>query len=243
MAKNSQVLLKVTELSVSYGFVSALKNASIELFEGEFVTLIGANGAGKSTLLEAILGMHHPDSGGVFFQGEDITHRPTDRIVAMGIALCPEGRGILPMMSVLENLQLGAFHRRDFIQEGLHRVSELFPILWKRKEQVAGTLSGGEQQMLSIGRALMASPSLLMLDEPSLGLAPLIVNEVFRIIGGLADDRHTILLAEQNVKKTLQYAERGYVFETGKIVLKGSARELMQNEAVIEAYLGGRGGD
>jgi len=243
LAKNSQVLLKVTELSVSYGFISALRNASIELFEGEFVTLIGANGAGKSTLLEAILGMHHPDSGRVFFQGEDITHRPTDRIVAMGIALCPEGRGILPMMSVLENLQLGAFHCRDFIQEGLHRVSELFPILWKRKEQVAGTLSGGEQQMLSIGRALMASPSLLMLDEPSLGLAPLVVNEVFRIIGSLADDRHTILLAEQNVKKTLQYAERGYVFETGKIVLKGSARELMQNEAVIEAYLGGRGGD
>jgi branched-chain amino acid transport system ATP-binding protein len=243
LAKNSQVLLKVTELSVSYGFVSALRNASIELFEGEFVTLIGANGAGKSTFLEAILGMHHPDSGGVFFQGEDITHRPTDRIVAMGITLCPEGRGILPMMSVLENLQLGAFHRRDFIQEGLHRVSELFPILWKRKEQVAGTLSGGEQQMLSIGRALMASPSLLMLDEPSLGLAPLVVDEVFRIIGGLADNRQTILLAEQNAKKTLQYAERGYVFETGKIVLKGSARELMQNEAVIEAYLGGRGGD
>ena len=243
MARNSSAVLRVSDLSVSYGFVCALKEASVELSEGEFVTLIGSNGAGKSTFLEAFLGMHRADSGRIFFRGEEITHRPTDRIVAMGIALCPEGRGILSLMSVIENLQLGAFHHRRSIQESLERVFELFPILSRRREQAAGTLSGGEQQMLSIGRALMASPTLLMLDEPSLGLAPLMVNELFKVVGVLADDHHqTILLAEQNAKKALQYARRGYVFETGKIVLEGSVQELMRNDAVIDAYLGGRGG-
>lgn len=227
------------DLSVSYGLISAVKDASIDLFEGELVTLIGANGAGKSTFLEAILGMHRAVEGRILFLEEEITHKTTDRIVALGIALCPEGRGILPLMSVLENLQLGAFHHRGFIQEGLNRVSELFPILWKRKDQAAGTLSGGEQQMLSIGRALMAAPTLLMLDEPSLGLAPLVVNELFRIIGKLVDDSHSILLAEQNVKKALQCAKRGYVFETGRIVLQGSAQELIHHDGVIRVYLGG----
>jgi branched-chain amino acid transport system ATP-binding protein len=240
LAKNRSSVLKVLDLSVSYGFISALRNVSVELFAGEFVALIGANGAGKSTFLEAILGMHRAALGRIFFLGEEITHKTTDRIVALGIALCPEGRGILPLMSVLENLQLGAFHHREFMQEGLSRVSELFPILWKRKDQAAGTLSGGEQQMLSIGRALMASPRLLMLDEPSLGLAPLVINELFRIIGDLAGDSHTILLAEQNAKKALQYSKRGYVFETGRIVLEGSAQELANNDAVIRVFVGGR---
>ena len=240
MAENRSSVLRVLDLSVSYGFISAVKDVSVELFEGEFVAFIGANGAGKSTFLEAILGMHRAIGGRVFFLGEEITHKTTDRIVAQGITLCPEGRGILPLMSVLENLQLGAFHHRGLMQEGLNRVSELFPILWKRKDQAAGTLSGGEQQMLSIGRALMDSPRLLMLDEPSLGLAPLLVNELFKIIGNLAGESHTILLAEQNARKALQFAKRGYVFETGKIVLEGSAQELIHNDAVIRVYLGGK---
>jgi len=240
LAENSSSVLKVFDLSVSYGFISAVRNVNVELFEGEFVALIGANGAGKSTFLGTVLGIHRAVGGRVFFMGEEITHKTTDRIVAMGIALCPEERGILPLMSVLENLQLGAFHHRGFMKDGLNRVFELFPILWKRKQQAAGTLSGGEQQMLSIGRALMASPALLMLDEPSLGLAPLVVNELFKIIGNLAGDNHTILLAEQNARKALQYAKRGYVFETGKIVLEGSAQELMCNDEVIRVYLGGK---
>lgn len=239
LAENSPVMLEVKNLSVSYGFVSAVKEASVELGEGEFVTLIGANGAGKSTFLESVLGMQRAIGGSIFFKGREITNRPTDRIVARGISLCPEGRGILPLMSVLENLQLGAYHRRRTMEHGLERVLSQFPILGKRQHQAAGTLSGGEQQMLSIGRALMSSPELLMLDEPSLGLAPLVVTELFKIIGHLAGERHTILLAEQNAKKALQYASRGYVFETGKIVLKGKSHELMQNEAVIKAYLGG----
>jgi branched-chain amino acid transport system ATP-binding protein len=240
LEKNRFSVLKVLNLSVSYDFISAVKDVSVELFEGEFVTLIGANGAGKSTFLGTILGIHRAVKGRVFFMGEDITHKTTNHIVALGIALCPEERGILPLMNVLENLQLGAFHHRELMENGLNRVFELFPILWKRKQQAAGTLSGGEQQMLSIGRALMASPTLLMLDEPSLGLAPLVVNELFRIIGNLAGDHHTILLAEQNARKALQHAKRGYVFETGKIVLKGSTQELMSNDEVIRVYLGGK---
>ena len=242
MAENKSPILKVSALSVSYGFISAVKDASIDLFEGELVTLIGANGAGKSTFLEAILGMHRAIGGRIFFMGDEITHKATDHLVALGIALCPEGRGILPLMSVLENLQLGAFHQRGFMEEGLNRVFELFPILRERKQQAAGTLSGGEQQMLSIGRALMAAPKLLMLDEPSLGLAPIVVNELLRIIGQLADRGHTILLAEQNARKALQCAKRGYVFETGKIVLEGSAQDLMHNDEVVRVYLGGGSG-
>ena len=236
-------MLKVSGLSVSYGFICAVREVAIDLYEGEFVTLIGANGAGKSTLLETILGVHRADRGKVFFLGQDITNRPTDRIVAQGLALCPEGRGILPFMTVLENLELGAFHRRQYIREGLENVFELFPILQRRKQQAAGTLSGGEQQMLSIGRALMAAPKMLMLDEPSLGLAPLMVTEVFKVIRKLAERGHTILLAEQNAKKALQYASRGYVFETGRIALEGKAQDLLRDGEVIRLYLGGTGKD
>ena len=237
---NEVPILEVRSLSVSYGLVSALHNVNINLMKGEFVGLIGANGSGKSTFLETVLGLHSAETGTIFFMGEDITSKPTHRIVVRGITLCPEGRGILPIMSVLENLQLGGFHQRGLVKQGLSRVFEVFPILERRKNQPAGTLSGGEQQMLSIGRALMAFPSLLMLDEPSLGLAPLIVNGLFDIIGSLAGVNHTILLAEQNAKKTLQYAERGYVFEAGRVVLEGSAGELMHNDMVIKAYLGGK---
>lgn len=239
MAENKPALLQVSGLCVSYGHISAVEDAGIDLFEGELVTLIGANGAGKSTFLEAIMGMHRPSRGTISFMGREVTRMPTDSIVALGIALCPEGRGILPAMSVLENLQLGAFHRRNYMEEGFNKVFDLFPILSRRKQQAAGTLSGGEQQMLSIGRALMADPKVLMLDEPSLGLAPIVVNEVFRIIGELSDHGHTILLSEQNAKKALRYARRGYVFQTGKIVLEGSAEDLLHNDDVIRFYLGG----
>jgi branched-chain amino acid transport system ATP-binding protein len=239
LAENRTPVLQVSELSVSYGHISAVQDATIELFEGELVTLIGANGAGKSTFLETIMGIHRPTRGRISFMGEEITHMPTDGIVALGISLCPEGRGILPSMSVLENLQLGAFHNRRYLGESLVKVFGLFPILEKRKQQAAGTLSGGEQQMLSVGRALMADPKVLMLDEPSLGLASIVVDEVFRIIGELSDHGHTILLSEQNAKKALRYARRGYVFQTGRVVLEGSAEDLMRDNEVIRFYLGG----
>jgi branched-chain amino acid transport system ATP-binding protein len=237
---NRSPILSVSDLSVSYGLISAVRNISIDLYEGEFVTLIGANGAGKTTFLESVLGMHPAVRGRVFFQGKEITNWSTDRIVALGLTLCPEGRGILPAMSVLENLQLGAFHHRRHMPESLEKVFELFPILERRRHGRAGNLSGGEQQMLSIGRALMAGPKLLMLDEPSLGLAPIVVTEVFKIVTRLAELGHTILLAEQNAKKALQYASRGYVFETGRIAFEGSAGELMHNEDVVRVYMGAR---
>lgn len=239
MAQTEAAVLRVEELSVSYGIVSALKNVTLEVQEGELVALIGANGAGKSTFLATILGINRPREGRITFLGEDITHKPTERIVAGGIFLCPEGRGILPQMSVAENLLLGAYHNRRAINEGFARVFKLFPILAERRSQTAATLSGGQQQMLAIGRALMASPKLLMLDEPSLGLAPLVVNEVLEIVAQLAGEGYTVLLSEQNAKKALQYASRAYVFETGKVVLEGTPEELMANEAVIQAYLGG----
>jgi len=239
LAQTDAAVLQVENISVSYGIVSALKNVTVEVHEGELVALIGANGAGKSTFLETILGINRPGEGKISFLGQDITHKPTERIVSGGISLCPEGRGILPEMSVAENLLLGAYHNRKGIDEGFSRVFKLFPILEERKNQTAATLSGGQQQMLSVGRALMASPKLLMLDEPSLGLAPLVVNEVLEIVAQLAGEGYTVLLSEQNAKKALQYASRAYVFETGKVVLEGESAELMANEAVIQAYLGG----
>jgi branched-chain amino acid transport system ATP-binding protein len=239
LEQSNTSILRVEDLSVSYGMVSALVNVTMKALKGEFVTLIGANGAGKSTFLQTIIGISKPRQGKINFMGQDITLMSTDRIVAMGISMCPEGRGLLPKMTVLDNLLLGAYHSRHAINTSLKKVFETFPILEKRTKQSAGTLSGGEQQMLSIGRALMGSPKILMLDEPSLGLAPIVVNEVFQSIGQLAGGGYTILLSEQNAKKALDYASRGYVFETGRIVLEGNSEELKRNPAVVEAYLGG----
>lgn len=237
--QTNMAILSVNDLSVSYGMVSALVDVTIETYEGEFVALIGANGAGKSTLLETILGIVKPKKGKIDFNGKDITRMPTDKIVASGLSLCPEGRGILPQMTVQDNLLLGAFHNRKSIEPALSQSFEIFPVLKNRLNQLAGTLSGGEQQMLSIGRALMGAPQFLMLDEPSLGLAPIVVNEVFQSIDQLAKNGYTILLSEQNAKKALDYATRAYVFETGRIVLKGNSDDLKTNPAVTEAYLGG----
>jgi branched-chain amino acid transport system ATP-binding protein len=236
---NDTKMLMVKDLSVFYGHVRALEGVSVDVMQGEFLALIGANGAGKSTFLQSVVGLHKSHAGRIYYQDRDITNMPTDRIVARGVVLCPEGRGVLPEMSVLENLLLGAYHNRKAIQTGLDWVFGYFPVLKGRQKQKAGTLSGGQQQMLSIGRALMASPRLLMLDEPSLGLAPIVVNELFHTIALMANEGHTILLSEQNAKKSLKYAEKAYVFETGKIVLEGRSQDLMRNENVIQAYLGG----
>jgi branched-chain amino acid transport system ATP-binding protein len=237
---NDPEMLKVEDLSVFHGHIRALTGISLSVLGGELVALIGANGAGKSTFLESVLGLHKAQTGRIHFQGQEITNLPTDRIVAGGIVLCPEGRGILPEMSVLENLLLGAYHNRKTAQSRLEAVFEYFPVLKGYQKLKAGSLSGGQQQMLSIGRSLMASPRLLMMDEPSLGLAPIVVNELFRTIQALASEGHTILLSEQNAKKSLQYAQRAYVFETGTIALEGLSQDLMRNENVLHAYLGGK---
>jgi len=229
----------VHDLSVSYGSIVAIKEINLQVEKGEIVTLIGANGAGKSTLIKAILGIQRPNRGSVVFRERDITWTAIHQIVASGIVLVPEGRGIVMEMTVMENLDLGAYHRLEGVRAGMEQVFEQFPILRERKHQKAGTLSGGQQQMLAIGRALMADPVLIMMDEPSLGLAPILVNQVFEIIGGLQKGGHTILLAEQNARKALQISNRGYVFEKGRVVLEGTSKELMQNDTVRKAYLGG----
>lgn len=238
MAHKNNILLKVKDLSVSYGMVKALKEVSIELAAGEFIALVGANGSGKSTMLETLIGFHKPDQGSIYFNGEDITSLPTYTVVTKGMALCPEGRGVLPQMSVYDNILLGAYHNRSNIKKSMELALSLFPILSDRMQQMAGTLSGGQQQMLSIARALMANPKLLILDEPSLGLAPLLVNDILETVKKLSTEGYSILLSEQNVKKSLDYASRAYVFDTGKIVLSGSAEELKKNPAVVDAYLG-----
>jgi len=238
LGASDSTLLKIENLSVFYGHIRALEGVHMEVAEGEFLALIGANGAGKSTLLESVLGLNRNRTGTIRFQGRDITHLPTERIVAGGIALCPEGRGILPDLSVKDNLLLGAYHNRGRIQSGFSRVYQFFPILKDKENHKAGALSGGQQQMLSIGRAVMASPALLMMDEPSLGLAPIVVNEVFRIIRTLAEEGHTIVLCEQNAVKSLQYSQRAYVFETGRIVLEGLSGDLLKDRKVVQAYLG-----
>lgn len=239
MAQKRGNILKVENLSASYGRVSAIRQVSLEVNEGELVALIGANGAGKSTLISAVLGIAPVKSGTIRFMGQDITGKSTDSIVASGIAVVPEGRGLLPLMTVLENLQLGAYHVKGDITRYLERAFDRFPVLAERKSQPAGTLSGGQQQMLALARALMSSPKLLMMDEPSLGLAPLAVNELFEMIDDLKKEGQTILLSEQNARKALQYADRGYVFEVGNIVLEGTAQELTGNPQVRYAYLGG----
>jgi branched-chain amino acid transport system ATP-binding protein len=233
-------ILRLENVHTFYGTIEALKGLSIDVYEGEIVTLIGANGAGKSTTLRSINGLNQPRQGTIVFQGKNITHRPPHDIVQMGISQSPEGRRLFPHMSVLENLEMGAFQRRDRrgIRDDLERVYGLFPRLAERKHQRAGTLSGGEQQMCAIGRALMARPKLLMLDEPSMGLAPIFVEKIFEIIGEINEQGTTILLVEQNALMALDAAQRGYVLETGKVALTDDAKALRENERVRKTYLG-----
>lgn len=235
---NGKPILEVKDLSVSYGHVRALKKASLVVNEGEIVVLVGANGAGKTTILETILGINEPEGGDILFYGKSIAGQPADRNVREGLFLVPEGRGVFPSMSVTDNLLLGAHHNLHDANSRLERVYSSFPILSERKDQTAGTLSGGERQMLAIGRALMSSPSLIMVDEPSIGLAPKIVNDIFEIIINLHKEGYSILLSEQNAYKALKNAQRGYVLETGSIVLEGSADELLNDAGVREAYIG-----
>ncbi|MDQ3821826.1 MAG: ABC transporter ATP-binding protein [Actinomycetota bacterium] len=234
------VILEVHDIQTFYGAIQALKGISLEVREGEIVTLIGANGAGKSTTLRSINGLNHPRSGTIRFQGRDITNAPPHDVVKMGVAQSPEGRKLFPRMSVLENLQMGAFQRTDRanFREDLDRVYSLFPRLAERKSQKAGTLSGGEQQMVAIGRALMARPKLLMLDEPSMGLAPIFVEKIFEIVVEINQQGTPILLVEQNALMALDVAKRGYVLETGKVALADDAKALRQNEQVRKTYLG-----
>ena len=234
------VLLKVENMHTFYGTIEALKGISIDVHEGEIVTLIGANGAGKSTTLRSINGVNHPREGRITFQGKDITNAPPHEIVKMGIAQSPEGRRLFPRMTVLENLEMGAFQRTDKqnFQEDIDRVFGLFPRLAERRQQKAGTMSGGEQQMVAMGRALMARPKLLLLDEPSMGLAPIFVEKIFEIVAEINSQGTPILLVEQNALMALDAASRGYVMETGVIALEGPAKELSANERVRKAYLG-----
>jgi branched-chain amino acid transport system ATP-binding protein len=233
-------LLEVEDVHTFYGSIEALKGVSLEVHEGEVVTLIGANGAGKSTTLRSINGLNTPKRGRIVFRGKDITRRAPHDIVEMGISQSPEGRRLFPYMSVLENLEMGAFQRKDRagIREDLDRVYSLFERLEERKNQRAGTLSGGEQQMCAIGRALMARPTLLMLDEPSMGLAPIFVEKIFEIIREINEQGTTILLVEQNALMALDAAQRGYVMETGRIAIHDEAKALRENEQVQKAYLG-----
>ena len=231
-------MLKINDLKVYYGGIEAVKGISFEVPEKSIITLIGANGAGKSTTLRSIAGLVKPSSGKIEFQGEDITGRNTEAIVSRGVTLVPEGRKIFPDLTVLENLKIGAYLRKDDLSSDLNMVYDLFPRLKERSWQLGGTLSGGEQQMLAVGRALMSRPKLLMMDEPSLGLAPLIVRGIFEIIREINKQGVTILLIEQNANMALQIADIGYVMETGRITLTGPGRELLANEAVKAAYLG-----
>ena len=233
-------ILKVDDINVYYGSIHAIKGISFEVGEGEVVTLIGANGAGKSTTLNTISGLLHSKTGHIEFMGEPLNHVPSHKVVSKGLALVPEGRRIFLQMSVQENLDMGAFSRRGGnIDADMERVFEQFPRLKERRKQVAGTLSGGEQQMLAMGRALMSNPKLLMLDEPSMGLAPILVEQIFDIIKNLHKAGTTILLVEQNAQAALSVADRGYVLETGKIVTTGTGAELLASPAIKKAYLGG----
>lgn len=234
-------MLEIKDLYVNYGMIAALKGISFEVNEGEVIALIGANGAGKTTTLHTITGLLHAKSGSITFNGVELTKTPAHKIVEMGIAHVPEGRRIFQNLTVLDNLKLGAFTRKDKenIVKDIQMVYERFPRLAERKTQIAGTLSGGEQQMLAMGRALMSKPKLLMLDEPSMGLSPLLVDEVFELIKHINKDGTTILLVEQNAGKSLAISDRAYVLENGKIVLTGTGKELMESDMVKKAYLGG----
>lgn len=234
-------MLEVKELEVFYGSIHAIKNVSFEVNEGEIVTLIGANGAGKTTIMHAISALLKPKNGVINFDGTDITHVPAHKILKMRLAHVPEGRHVFSQMTVLENLELGAFtiNNKADIQADMRTVFESFPRLEERKKQLAGTLSGGEQQMLAIGRAIMSKPKMMLLDEPTMGLSPLLVQEIFSIIRKVNSLGVTVLLVEQNAKMALELADRAYVLETGRIVMQGDARELSKDKRVKQAYLGG----
>ena len=232
-------LLEVKNIKVYYGNINAIKDISFEVNEGEIVTLIGANGAGKSSILNTVAGLIKPKSGEIIFDGQGIIGIPAHKIVSKGMALCPEGRRIFQQLSVKENLEMGSYTRpANEVSESIEKVYELFPRLKERYKQIAGTLSGGEQQMLAMGRALMSKPRLMMLDEPSMGLAPILVEQIFDIIKNLHKSGTTILLVEQNAQMALSIADRGYVMETGRIVTSGTGKELLRNDAVKKAYLG-----
>ena len=232
-------MLKVENLNVYYGSINAIKGISFEVNQGEIVTMIGANGAGKSTTMNTVAGLLKPRSGSIVFEDKDITHMPASKVVSLGLALCPEGRRVFQQMSVRKNLEMGGYTRQaSEIAPALEQVFELFPRLKERQRQIAGTLSGGEQQMLAMGRAMMSKPKLLMLDEPSMGLAPLLVEQIFDIILSLNKAGTTILLVEQNAQMALSIADRAYVLETGNIFKEGSADMLMHDDAVRKAYLG-----
>ena len=233
-------LLEINNLEVHYGVIHALKGISFEVNEGEIIALIGANGAGKTTTLHTISGLLQASSGNIIYDGKDITKVQAHKIVNLGISQVPEGRRVFAQLSVLENLKLGAFIRKDKdgIEEDLRNIYERFPRLEERKNQLAGTLSGGEQQMLAMGRALMSRPRIILMDEPSMGLSPIYVSEIFDIIKSINKDGTTVLLVEQNAKKALSIADRAYVLETGKIALSGDAKNLMNNDTVKKAYLG-----
>ena len=233
-------MLEIRDLSVYYGMIQAIKGISRDVNQGEVIALIGANGAGKTTSLHTITGLLRPKTGSVMFDGVDITKVPAHKIVSMGLAHVPEGRRVFAQLSVLQNLKLGAFTRndKDEIEETLKYIYKCFPRLEERKNQLAGTLSGGEQQMLAMGRALMSKPKFILMDEPSMGLSPIFVNEIFKIIRDVSNDGVTVLLVEQNAKKALSIADRAYVLETGKIVLEGKASDLLNDDSIKKAYLG-----
>lgn len=234
-------MLEVKDLEVYYGMIQAIKGVSFEVNEGEVVSLIGANGAGKTTILHTVSGLLAPKKGSVVFEGKDITKIPAHKIVSLGMAHVPEGRRVFAQLSVYQNLKMGAYTRSDKneIEEMLEKVYKRFPRLEERKNQMAGTLSGGEQQMLAMGRALMSHPRIILMDEPSMGLSPILVNEIFEIIKSVSASGTTVLLVEQNAKKALSIADRAYVLETGKIVMAGDAKELMNDDSIKKAYLGG----
>ena len=231
---------EIKDLEVYYGMIQAIKGISFEVNQGEVIALIGANGAGKTTTLHTITGLLSPKKGSVLFEGQDITKVPAHKIVSMGMAHVPEGRRVFSQLSVYENLKLGAYTRKDKsnIDKELQSIYERFPRLAERKNQLAGTLSGGEQQMLAMGRALMSKPSIVLMDEPSMGLSPILVNEIFDIIESISKSGTTVLLVEQNAKKALSIADRAYVLETGKVVLEGDAKDLLENDSIKKAYLG-----
>ena len=233
-------MLEVRDLQVYYGMIHAIKGISFDVNQGEVIALIGANGAGKTTTLHTITGLLAPKSGSVLFEGKDITKVPAHKIVSMGMAHVPEGRRVFAELSVYENLKIGAYTRKDKkeIEESLANVYKRFPRLEERKNQMAGTLSGGEQQMLAMGRALMSKPKIILMDEPSMGLSPIFVNEIFDIIRAVSESGTTVLLVEQNAKKALSISDRAYVLETGTITMSGKAKDLLEDEAVKKAYLG-----